>query len=612
LFSKAPPLKDSLYSMGRQAVSVLGALSRTEHAQSQREAQLYTQLGAVNHKLIELEAAHLALQAKLQRSRADRARSQDRNGERMAALQQQIEDLASQRDRALRRVRQLELSLGEAESREARLKTRFDALCAGLECDRTALQTELSRAQDALASSREEVQQLRTQGSRVLQAMRRAQRLADQSGSAAHELDTHLTEHRSRLLNSRPEGPRGQGDERCHGACDSVAGTAAGGLLASRQLRLAAGLPVLLGALLGARALWFTGDNSVLFAGTGQQAQQAGTYQADAQPAGAADTRIGPAAEQARAALASMQTASRGAALRAEFDAGVQRHQRDLLALGFDLGSSRADGVMGALTEQALNQFALLYLPGSGLHALSGDGRLGDFVSRVAQRAREDGERLNIDSEVLAAIQLSHMRTGVALSYLAELAAVESRFDPTSRSTSSTAAGLYQFTGDTWMRVTKAHGDKYGLSEYVAQIDYVRRAAGGQRLLVRDPGWRQRLLDLRYDARIAALMAAEFASDNRRELSAALGREITSTDLYLAHFLGAADAIVFLALLDGMPDREAGSLFPVAADANGAVFYPPGGRPRTLAEIYALFERKFNTGRYQRWDLAVMLAEAGE
>jgi hypothetical protein len=204
------------------------------------------------------------------------------------------------------------------------------------------------------------------------------------------------------------------------------------------------------------------------------------------------------------------------------------------------------------------------------------------------------------------------MRTGVAFSYLAELAAVESRFDPTTRSASSSATGLYQFTADTWLQVLRAHGEKYGLADYVAQIEYVPNGSGGGRLVVGDPEWRQRLLDLRYSARISALMAAEFANDNERKLVSALNREVNSTDLYFAHFLGVADAIAFLSLLQVMPDQVAGKLFPEAASANGAIFHPPGEKARTVAEVYALFERKFDTGRYEGWDLAPMVAEAGQ
>lgn len=643
MFCNKPHLKRKLHSIGQHAVSVTTRLTDGRRAGARREAELYQQLGELNRKLVEMEAAHLGLQAELQRSRDHLARSQDQGGERIADLQQQVTTLLSQRDTAWQRVRELEQSLAEAHSRQADSETRFQDLRSRLEHDRDALQAELQGAHAALARSRQEVQQLRAHGSRVLEAMQQAQRLADESGAAARELDRYL-ERSSRLLHPHHAGVAGLPDtgptsarERLSGSEVLKSSLPGGGLLASRQLRVAAGLPLLLGALASAKAVWDMGNDPRLLEGLDQNAQQVGALRGErpqTEPGGAAETlqealatlvpgpaaqvagatgndagrASAPAVKQARAALAAMEMPAQG---RDEFDPRVQRQQRDLLALGFDLGHSRADGLMGARTAQALREFELLYVPAAGLQSLSGDGQLASLVETLAERAREDAARLNISSEVLAAIQLSHMRTGIPFSYLAELAGVESRFDPATRSASSTAAGLYQFTEDTWLQVLRVHGQKYGLSDYVAQIEYVPDGDAGGRLAVRDPEWRQQLLDLRYNARISALMAAEFAGDNRRKLVSALSRDITSTDLYFAHFLGVADAVAFLSLLQVMPDQIAGKLFPEAATANRAIFDPPGEKPRTVADVYALFDRKFNTGRYEAWDLALMLAEAG-
>jgi len=629
LFSNKPHLKQKLHSFGQQALSVTTRLSDIKRAGVRREAELYVRLGELNRQLVDMEAAHLALQ----HSRDELVRSKTRDGERIAELQQQVASLETQRSDVWQRVRELEASLAGAQARQADSEARFDALRSRLERERDDLQQDLERAQDALAGSRQELQELRTHGSRVLEAMYQAQRLADQSGAAARELDRYL-EHSARLLH-----PAAAGDTADSGASLDPqpsmvqrlkSGLTGEGLLASRQLRIVAGVPLLLGALASAKVAWDAGDETQQREGAGP----VGTEMADTSfsaheangetleealatlvPADAethSGQRHAPVIRQARAALAALENASSALSVQRDFDPQVQRQQRDLLALGFDLGHSRADGVMGARTEQALQEFEALYLPATGLQSLSGQGQLGSLVETVARRAREDGAQLNISSDVLAAIQLSHLRTGIEFSYLAELAAVESRFDPATRSASSTAAGLYQFTEDTWLQVLRAHGDKYGLSEHARQIEYVPNGAGGGRLTVNDEQWRQQLLDMRYNARISALMAAEFASDNRRKLVSALGREVTSTDLYFAHFLGVADAIAFLSLLQVMPDETAGKLFPAAASANGSIFYPADEAPRTVAEVYALFDRKFNTGRYQAWDLALMLAEAGQ
>lgn len=626
MFSNKPHLKHTLHSIGQQALSVTTRLTDIKRAGPRREAELYAQLGDLNRKLVELEAAHLALQAQLRRRRDEFARGQDQDREYIADFQQQVATLGSQCDRAWQRVRELESSLAESHAREVDIETRFEALREGLERDRSVLEAELDQAQAALACSRREVQQWRAHGSRVLESMQQAQRLADQSGATARELNSYL-ERSSRLFDPRvPDLGTLAGSsvatpgERLSAFRRQWSNLVGEGRFTSREVRFAAALPLLIGALASAKVMWDTHDDAPLFEASDEPAQHARGPQGEGELTGMngnsgvlAAALTGPVdalvAREARATLAALEPVSPARRQQAEFDPRVQRQQHDLLALGFDLGHNRADGVMGARTQQALNEFEALYVPATGLESLSDPGQL---VATLARRAREDGARLDISSEVLAAIQLGHMRTGVAFSYLAELAAVESRFDPTTRSASSSATGLYQFTEDTWLQVLRAHGEKYGLADYVAQIEYVPNGSGGGRLVVGDPEWRQRLLDLRYSARISALMAAEFANDNERKLVSALNRAVNSTDLYFAHFLGVADAIAFLTLLQVMPYQVAGKLFPVAASANGAIFHPPGEKARTVAEVYALFERKFDTGRYEGWDLAPMVAEAGQ
>src|SRR3546814_1778279 len=58
------------------------------------------------------------------------------------------------------------------------------------------------------------------------------------------------------------------------------------------------------------------------------------------------------------------------------------------------------------------------------------------------------------------------------------------------------------------------------------------------RMTVADGATRQAILGLRNDPNVASLMAAEHASDNKAALESALGRPVTGTDLYMAHFLG--------------------------------------------------------------------------
>src|SRR3546814_2495601 len=101
-------------------------------------------------------------------------------------------------------------------------------------------------------------------------------------------------------------------------------------------------------------------------------------------------------------------------------------------------------------------------------------------------------------------------------------------------------------------------------------------------MTVADGATRQAILGLRNDPNVASLMAAEHASDNKAALESALGRPVTGTDLYLAHFLGLGGARSFLSTLASAPDRGAASIFPAAARAHRGIFYAPDGRQRKI------------------------------
>ncbi len=197
------------------------------------------------------------------------------------------------------------------------------------------------------------------------------------------------------------------------------------------------------------------------------------------------------------------------------------------------------------------------------------------------------GQDVSIRSDVLAGIQQASLSTGVEFSYLMAQANRESSFDPSAQARSSSAAGLYQFVEQTWLGVVKAHGAEYGKGDLADAI--VKRADG--HYTVADTATRQEILDLRRDPTFAAAMAAEHAADNKAKLEEKLDREITGTDLYMAHFLGISGALKFLRTLEESPGRTGASLFPKAAAANSSVFYTDSGRARTVKEIYEKFDK---------------------
>jgi peptidoglycan hydrolase-like protein with peptidoglycan-binding domain len=281
-------------------------------------------------------------------------------------------------------------------------------------------------------------------------------------------------------------------------------------------------------------------------------------------------------------------------------DLSILEQQHDLLALGFDLGETRADGVKGRRTRQALYEFQLYYLPVTGLEEITDDGLLASIINVFAEVARNDQEAFGIDKEVLAAIRLGNLRTGMDFPYLMELAYTESSFDPEKKARKSSATGLYQFTDTTWLQSVKAHGDKYGLGMYAAQIEQMTDDNGRRRPIVYNPLVHQHILGLRYNPRISTLLAAEFALENKKQLSRHLGGEFGRTELYLTHFFGIEDALEFLRRFKENPQQIAAGLFPVAAESNPGVFNSPEDKPRTVAEVYRFFQNKFDTGRYDK------------
>lgn len=193
-----------------------------------------------------------------------------------------------------------------------------------------------------------------------------------------------------------------------------------------------------------------------------------------------------------------------------------------------------------------------------------------------------------VSYELLATLKQASHRTGVDFAYLVAQAGQESGFKADAQAKTSSARGLFQFIESTWLETLRDHGAKHGLATQAQQI--VTGSDG--RAQVTDAAARQDILALRDDPRIAAVMAAEYARSNQQLLSRELGIDLKKVDLYLGHFLGAGGAGKFLAAMKDNPAQNAAALLPEAAAANRSVFYTEDGRPRSVGDIYAMFERK--------------------
>lgn len=188
---------------------------------------------------------------------------------------------------------------------------------------------------------------------------------------------------------------------------------------------------------------------------------------------------------------------------------------------------------------------------------------------------------------VRAAIAQGAARTGMSFDFLLAQAQVESGLDPSARARTSSASGLFQFIDSTWLATLHKHGTAHGLGALASAI-----GIGPRGPFVTDPAMRQQILALRHDPQLAAVMAGALAQDNRAALMPVLGREPDAGELYLAHFLGAGGAVRFLSELEADPARAAATVFPAQAAANRAIFYQPGGTPRSLSEVMELLRGK--------------------
>ncbi|MDY0029309.1 MAG: transglycosylase SLT domain-containing protein [Pseudobdellovibrionaceae bacterium] len=188
-------------------------------------------------------------------------------------------------------------------------------------------------------------------------------------------------------------------------------------------------------------------------------------------------------------------------------------------------------------------------------------------------------------AKIASAIQTASQKTGVDFSYLLQQAQIESSFKSDAKAKTSSATGLYQFIESTWLQMVNKYGDKYGLSHYADQI-----SDSGQ---VTNSKIKAEILNLRNDAKICSLMAGELACENKNYLKNKVGGDIGSTELYMAHFMGPGGASKFLNALRANPTASAADAFPQAAAANKNVFYKKSGQEKSLAEVYAFFDNKF-------------------
>jgi LAS superfamily LD-carboxypeptidase LdcB len=156
---------------------------------------------------------------------------------------------------------------------------------------------------------------------------------------------------------------------------------------------------------------------------------------------------------------------------------------------------------------------------------------------------------------------------GVDPKMMQSFAAVESGMNPNAKASSSSASGLFQFTGGTWKATVAKYGAKYGIDPNTSPTD----------------------------ARANSLMAAEYMKENMKAINKHRPNP-TAGDVYAAHFLGASGAN---RLFRADPSAIAADLLPRAAGSNKSIFFKSDGSPRTVAELQSHLGNKIQVASKQ-------------
>lgn len=194
-----------------------------------------------------------------------------------------------------------------------------------------------------------------------------------------------------------------------------------------------------------------------------------------------------------------------------------------------------------------------------GEKALGGSGSPVEFTKLPGSTG--DGWASN-KQLILAAAKAA----GVNPKLLASIIGMESGFKPNSLNKTTNAAGLGNFLPRTWKYVTEKYGAKYGITPNTSV----------------------------FDARANALMTAEYIRENNAIIKAGIGRDMSSIDAYMAHFLGGAGLKNFLTSSKASIGAE---VAPAAASANPAIFFQNAKTrtgARTVGEVISLFEKKMS------------------
>lgn len=183
--------------------------------------------------------------------------------------------------------------------------------------------------------------------------------------------------------------------------------------------------------------------------------------------------------------------------------------------------------------------------------------------------------------------------------YLMALADKESSFRVNAKASTSTAVGLFQFLNATWLELVRDYGARHNLEAEAAAI-----TTSGGKLTIEDKDVYARVMQLRENPYVAAVMAGEMLKRDATRIGQRLGRDLDRSEYYFAHFLGAGSASRLLQANAVKPRSNASGLFPQAARANRSLFTSGNGRKKrsvTVGEFHQRIENMMGQ-RMERYE----------
>jgi hypothetical protein len=192
-------------------------------------------------------------------------------------------------------------------------------------------------------------------------------------------------------------------------------------------------------------------------------------------------------------------------------------------------------------------------------------------------------------AQIAGAIKQAANTTGTSFQYLLTTAKMESDFNPKAAASTSSAAGLFQFIGQTWLGTVKEAGARLGYGQY---SDAITKSSSGD-YSVSDPAKKTAVMKLRDDPAASSAMAGVLTRSNSFKLTGLIGRRPTDSELYMAHFMGVGGASKLITNAEDNPQASGARMFPNAAAANRSIFYDSSGRARSVSEVYSVLTSRY-------------------